>query len=129
MVSLRRELQCVRAFGSDGEKALVDAFVHEFRFAIHLFCSIHARRNIKKNLRERRFPENVVNEITDDIFGKQVGSTYCEGLVDVESEEVLKGLKKNKYKGKREKRNALAVLQDFMIGFVSISVTQLLQEC
>ena len=79
----------MRAFGSDGEKALVDAVIHEFRFAIHLFCSIHVRRNVKNKLPERKFPENVANEITDDIFGKQVGSTYCEGLVDAQSEEVF----------------------------------------
>ena len=48
LVLLGRELQCLRAFGFDGEKALVDAFVHEFRFAIHLFCLIHARNYVKK---------------------------------------------------------------------------------
>ena len=88
-MSQRRELQCLRAFGSDGEKALVDAFVHEFRFAIHLYCSVHARNNVKKNLRDRKLPESVVNEIVDDVFGKQVGSTYYEGLVDARSEEIL----------------------------------------
>ena len=30
-----------------------------------------------------------MNEIADDVFVKQVGSTYCEGLVDTESEEVF----------------------------------------
>ena len=40
-------------------------------------------------MRDHRFPESVVNEIADDVFGKQVGSTYCEGLVDAESEEVF----------------------------------------
>lgn len=88
-MSLKRELQCLQVFGTDGEKALVDAFVHEFRFAIHLYCSIHARNNVKKNLRDRRFPESVVNEIANDVSGKPVGTTYCEGLVDAESEEVF----------------------------------------
>ena len=63
--------------------------MHKFQFAIHLFCLIHARDNVKKNLRDCRFPESVVNEIADDVFGKQVGSTYCEGLVDAESKEVF----------------------------------------
>ena len=57
LVSLWKELQCIRAFGMDGEKALVDAFTHEFRFSIHLYCSIHARNNVKKNLHERKFTE------------------------------------------------------------------------
>ena len=86
LVALRKDLQCLRVFGCDGEKALINAFMHEYRFAIHLHCSIHACNNIKKNLRERRLPELVVNEITDEIFGKQVGSSYVEGLVDAESE-------------------------------------------
>lgn len=34
LLSLRKELQCVKSFGTDGEKALVDAYIHEFRFAI-----------------------------------------------------------------------------------------------
>lgn len=71
LVSLRKELQCLRVFGTDGEKALIDAFTHEFRFAIHLYCSIHVRNNVKKNLRERKFPEEKVNKITDEIFGNQ----------------------------------------------------------
>ena len=94
-------------FGSDGEKALINAFMHEFRFAIHLYCTIHARNNIKKNLRERRLPELVVNEITDEIFGKQVGSSYVEGLVDAESEEIFyKQLEERKVQWDRiEKEN------------------------
>ena len=55
LVSLRKELQCLRAFGTDGEKALVDAFTHEFRFAIHLYCSIHVRNNVKKTCMEDNF--------------------------------------------------------------------------
>ena len=74
----------------------MDTFVHEFRFAIHLFCSIHARNNVKKNLRDRRFPESVVNEIADGVFGRQIGSTYCEGLVEAESEVFYQRLEEKK---------------------------------
>ena len=38
---------------------------------------------------EGQFPEEKVNRITDEIFGKQIDSTYCEGLVDAESEKVF----------------------------------------
>jgi len=31
----------VRVIGTDGEKALIDAFKHEFGFAQHLTCFIH----------------------------------------------------------------------------------------
>ena len=47
LVGLRRELVGLRAFGTDGEKALADAFSHEFHYAVHLTCFIHCCRNIK----------------------------------------------------------------------------------
>ena len=130
LVSLRRELQCLRSFGSDGEKALVDAFVHEFRFAIHLFCSIHARNNVKKNLRDRRFPESVVNEIADGVFGRQIGSTYCEGLVDTESEEVFyQRLEEKKVLWEKKEKENPGCCIGFYDWFVSISVSTLSLEC
>jgi hypothetical protein len=86
-LSLRRELQCIRAIGTDGEKPLIDAFKHEFRFATDLQCFIHARNSVKRQLAERKYPESVASEIADEIFGKQVGSTYVAGLVDSASEE------------------------------------------
>ena len=80
------ELQQLKAFGTDGEEALVEAFAHEFRFATHLYCFIHVRNNIKKNLRDRKFPECAVQEIVNDIFGSSI---YREGLVDAESEVIF----------------------------------------
>ena len=82
-------MEGLRSFGTDGEKALVDAFLHEFRFVVHLYCFIHARKNIKDQLYNRKFPEAVACEIVDDIFGKQVGSTFIEGLVDAENEAMF----------------------------------------
>lgn len=42
----------MRATGTDGEQPLIDAFLHEFGFALHLTCFIHVRRNIKDKLSE-----------------------------------------------------------------------------
>ena len=89
LVGLRRPLEGIRVFSTDGEKALVDAFTHEFRFAIHLYCFIHMRSNIKRELQDSKFPERVVGEIVDVIFGKMVGGTYCEGLVNTENESTF----------------------------------------
>ena len=44
MISLNRNLEGLRAFGTDGEKALKDAFAHEFKCAVNLTCFIHVRR-------------------------------------------------------------------------------------
>lgn len=82
LVGLRRDLQALRAFGTDGEKALADAFSHEFRYAIHLTCFIHCRQNIKRELQELGFSDTARMEILKDIFGHQEGNTFSEGLVD-----------------------------------------------
>jgi len=34
LIGLRKELQGLHAFGTDGEKALGDAFAHKFHFAV-----------------------------------------------------------------------------------------------
>ncbi len=79
-----RELEGVRALGTDGEQALVDAFKHEFGYAQHLTCFIHVRRNVKDKLREYNMPTQLSIEILDDVFGNKVGTVYVEGLVDAE---------------------------------------------
>ncbi len=50
LIGLRKQLQGLRAFGT--EKALVDAFAHKFRYAVHLTCFIHCRKNVKQKLEE-----------------------------------------------------------------------------
>ena len=79
-----RQLEGVRAIGTDGEQALIDAFKHEFGFAQHMTCFIHVRRNVKDKLRECNIPTQLSTDILDDIFGKKVGSVYIEGLVDAQ---------------------------------------------
>ena len=57
-------------FATDGERTVIDAFFHECRFC-------------KKNLHNNKYKESLTKEIIiDDVFGKQVGSSYCKGLVD-----------------------------------------------
>ncbi len=58
MIGLKKELENIHAFGTDGEKALINAFSHEFRFAVHLTCFIHVRRNIKDELSKRAIPDS-----------------------------------------------------------------------
>ena len=79
-----RELEGVRALGTDGEKALLDAFKHEFGFAQHLTCFIHVRRNVKDKLNECNISSQLAIEILDDVFGKKIGTVYVEGLVDAD---------------------------------------------
>ena len=87
LIGLRPDLRAVHAFGTDGEKALADAFGHEFRYATHLSCFIHFRRNLKQELRDRKFSAAATKSVLDDIFGVQHGDVFAEGLVDSSSEE------------------------------------------
>lgn len=82
MIAQNRNLACLRAFGTDGEKPLIDAFLHEFKFAVHLTCFNHVRRNIKDKLREVGVGDELQMEILNDIFGRKIGSTLVIGLVD-----------------------------------------------
>ena len=56
MIGLKKELEHLQAFGTDGEKPF-DAFSHEFRFAVHLTCFIHVRQNVKDELVKRNVPD------------------------------------------------------------------------
>ena len=72
-VGLRPQLS-LKSFGTDGELALYQAFKHSFPSAVHLLCSIRARRNIKSKIQEMGISESVQQIIIGDIFGKQAGA-------------------------------------------------------
>jgi hypothetical protein len=82
LIGMNRQLEGVRVVGTDGEKALSSAFLHEFGFAQHLTCSIHVRRNIKDKISECNLPPQLSSKILADVFGQQLGSVHQEGLVD-----------------------------------------------
>ena len=86
LIGMRPELRAVQAFGTDGEKALADAFGHEYRYASRLSCFIHCRRNIKQQLRDRHFPDASIKSVLDDIFGLQQVEVFAEGLVNCTSD-------------------------------------------
>ena len=82
LVGMRKNLRNLKAFGTDGEECLAEAFSHDFPSATHLVCQIHKRRNIETKLKNLNFPVDMRGVILDDIFGKQVSGTYYMGLID-----------------------------------------------
>ena len=52
LIGLCHDLELLKAFGTDGETALVGSFSHEFGYAVHLSCAIHLRCNIKQQLQD-----------------------------------------------------------------------------
>ena len=57
MIAENGNLAGVGAFGTDHEKPLIDAFSHEFKYAVHLIYFNHVRRNIKDQLRVLQIPD------------------------------------------------------------------------
>lgn len=98
LVSQDRRLRNIMAFGTDGDKALIEAFGHNFAHAIQLRCFIHSRKNIHEKLRSLGIDAPVANDFLADIYGRQVGTVKEEGLVDSVSEQDfdqrLEGLQK-----------------------------------
>ena len=97
LIGLKKELRNVLAFGSDGDKALVEALSHNFPYAIQLRCFLHFQKNVEQKLKEFGIPTKVAEEFIYDIFGHRAGNTYQEGLVDccsiMEFDERVKNLK------------------------------------
>jgi len=52
LVGFNKKLRNVRAFGTDGQESMIEAFSHCFPFAFQLRCFIHSKNNIKEKLNE-----------------------------------------------------------------------------
>ena len=89
LISLNGKTAEIKAFGSDGEPELIKAFSLAFRDAVQLRCFSHFRQNIKDKVREIGMHESATKTILDDIFGRQIGSHFEEGLVDAEEEKTF----------------------------------------
>ena len=68
LIGLSPKLQGVKAFGTDGEQALADAFSNEFPFSQRLICSVHVRQNIKQKCSELNIPSDLSQKILNDIY-------------------------------------------------------------
>ena len=80
LVSLRRSISGLRAFGTDGEEALYQTFAAQFQEAVHLRCFLHFRDNCKAKLQDIGVTNNVLHDILQDILGSVVKGK--KGLVD-----------------------------------------------
>ena len=83
LIGLKQELTALKAFGTDGENALVDAAIRSFPQAAHVRCFRHLQQNIEQHLREEQFSPAIIKLLVGDIFGYTYSDgTYHEGLVD-----------------------------------------------
>ena len=77
LIGLQPTVRGIEAVGTDGEKALVEAWSQNFPHASQVRCFRHLQQNVEQHLRENQFPSGVVKEYIQDIFG------WCdsEGIV------------------------------------------------
>ena len=85
LLGLNKNLANIKAFGTDGEGPLIDAFSQQCHFATFLTCFTHCRGNIKRKLQELGAPSDIISEYLFEIFGGQRGTTFVEGLADASS--------------------------------------------
>ena len=85
LVGLRPALSNLRAFGTDGEQALSNAFQTVFTDAKHLRCFLHFKSNLDDRLKMLHIPKSVRIEFLRDVFGNP--TDFEEGLVDAEDED------------------------------------------
>ena len=85
VVCLCPQLSSLKAFGTDGEKALGDAFAQQFRDANHLLCFIHVKERIKMKLRDLGVGDNCTKLFLNEIFGQEQGTHLFCGWVDCNS--------------------------------------------
>lgn len=80
MVRLVPDLSEPKAFGTDDELNLYNAFESVFRGASHLLCSIHLRDNIEKALTKCGVENH--ERYIKEIFGQKTRDNKIKGLLD-----------------------------------------------
>lgn len=85
LVGLNPKLKNLHAFGTDGEKALINAFNSVFFSALHVRCFLHFRGNVDAKLGSLGVPKEVRLEFLHDLFGNP--KNMEEGLVDAADEQ------------------------------------------
>ena len=97
LIELKPSLSEIQAFGTDGEIALQQGLLKPCPNSRLLSCFGHFKSNIKDKQSSLRVPKQCHTKFLGDIFGYDIGSTNCEGLVDSEDKDVfqakLKSLK------------------------------------
>ena len=86
IASLNPKLRSIRAFGTDGEANLYNAFKDKYPNPHRLLCYIHFKNNIKDHLHKIDVDEANVQLILSDLFGEQIGTRFEERIVNAENE-------------------------------------------
>ena len=74
-------LRHLKAFGTDGEAALMNAMTTVFPDATHLLCDIHMRDNVSTQLQKLKVDKKVSDMVLIDLFGKRNGNEREGSLI------------------------------------------------
>jgi hypothetical protein len=77
----------LKAFGTDGDKNMYDAFSSVFNNSMHLLCELHMKDNITKKMGDCNIDKKSQNSIMDKLFGVQMDNDRIDGLVQAKSDE------------------------------------------
>ena len=86
LIRINPLLRDIRAVGTDGDEALMNASLICFQDATQLLCTDHKKRNIEKKLSEMAARPAARRHIMADIFGKKTDFTHERGLIDCKSD-------------------------------------------
>ena len=89
-VGVKPSLRHLRAFGTDGEKAISKAMHVVFDEAVHLRCFLHFKGNLDSKLQEYRVPKHERIEFLRDVFDNP--EELEKGIVDPDTEEEFEAL-------------------------------------
>ena len=87
LISLCPGLRNIRAFGTDGETQLYQAFQMQLPDAVHLRCFRHFRANLITKLKALGMTSEIIDQFMRDIFGVTIDGLHEVGLVDCSTEE------------------------------------------
>ena len=82
LVSLNPATKNLLAFGTDDERALVEAFEETFDCAVHLLCERHMQNTLKAKFKALSVPSAYQAQFLQDTFGGASDGEYVPGLVD-----------------------------------------------
>jgi len=87
LIRLCPSLENIRAFGTDGETQLYQAFQMQLPDAVHLRCFRHFRANLVTKLKTLGMSSEVIDQFMKDVFGVTMDGLHEVGLVDCSTEK------------------------------------------
>ena len=78
LIAEKMELDALLACGTDGEKALIDEFQRNFRFATFLRCFIHFKGNIKTELKSHILPPSISFTCKTYLESKKIQANFMD---------------------------------------------------